>query len=80
MINPKIQNDLFEILLRFRMYVYAFSENVERWQGKLDPNHTLYQRVFWHDEPRDKIKVLELLTVIYGTAPASYLAVRVRAS
>ncbi|XP_062535738.1 uncharacterized protein LOC134204943 [Armigeres subalbatus] len=78
MIGPKIQSDLFSIVLRFRRHVYAFSADVEKMyrQVKIDPNQTRFQRVFWRDNPTDPIRVLELSTVTYGTAPASFLAVR----
>ncbi|XP_065089199.1 uncharacterized protein LOC135710528 [Ochlerotatus camptorhynchus] len=78
MIGPKIQNDLFTIQLRFRMHIYAFSGDVEKMfrQVKLDPRQTHYHRTFWRDQPMDPIKVMELLTVTYGTSPASFLAVR----
>ncbi|XP_065085837.1 uncharacterized protein LOC135707865 [Ochlerotatus camptorhynchus] len=45
-------------------------------QVKLDPRQTHYHRTFWRDQPMDPIKVMELLTVTYGTSPASFLAVR----
>jgi hypothetical protein len=78
MTGPKIQNDLFDILLRFRIYIYAFSGDVEKMfrQVKLDPAFRRYHRAFWRAHPEDKLKVLELLTVTYGTSPASFLAVR----
>ncbi|XP_055622774.1 uncharacterized protein LOC129766280 [Toxorhynchites rutilus septentrionalis] len=78
MIGPKIQNDLFAILLRFRKHIYAFSADVEKMyrQVKIDPKQTRYQRIFWRDQPAEKIKVLELSTVTYGTSPSSFLAVR----
>ncbi|XP_062538146.1 uncharacterized protein LOC134206445 [Armigeres subalbatus] len=78
MVGPKIQNDLFSIVLRFRTHVYAFSADIEKMyrQVKIDPNQTRYQRIFWREQPKDPIKVLELSTVTYGTSSASFLAVR----
>ncbi|XP_062542065.1 uncharacterized protein LOC134210058 [Armigeres subalbatus] len=78
MVGPKIQNDLFSIVLRFRTHVYAFSADIEKMyrQVKIDPNQTRYQRIFWREQPKDPIKVLELSTVTYGKFSAPFRAVR----
>ncbi|XP_062533633.1 uncharacterized protein LOC134202631 [Armigeres subalbatus] len=78
MIGPKIQSDLFSIVLRFRKHVYAFSADVEKMyrQVKIDHSQTRYQRIFWRDQSNEPLRVLELTTVTYGTSPASFLAVR----
>ncbi|XP_062704294.1 uncharacterized protein LOC134286658 [Aedes albopictus] len=78
MVGPKIQSDLFSILLRFRKHIYAFSADVEKMyrQVKIDSSQTHYQRIFWRDNPMEPVRVMELSTVTYGTSPASFLAVR----
>ncbi|KAK9687942.1 hypothetical protein QE152_g35906 [Popillia japonica] len=35
-----------------------------------------YQRIAWREQPQDELKYYRLNTVTYGTAPASFLAVR----
>ncbi|XP_018360619.1 PREDICTED: uncharacterized protein LOC108759612, partial [Trachymyrmex cornetzi] len=34
------------------------------------------QRIFWRDSPQNELGTYELLTLTYGTAPASFLAIR----
>lgn len=78
MTGPNNQSDLFSIVLRFRTHAYVFSVDVSKMyrQILIDPSQTQYQRIFWRNHPSEELKVLELLTVTYGTSAASFLAVR----
>ncbi|XP_055527560.1 uncharacterized protein LOC129720152 [Wyeomyia smithii] len=38
--------------------------------------HTPFQRIFWRNSPTECLRILELLTVTYGTASAPFLATR----
>ncbi|XP_062713769.1 uncharacterized protein LOC134290616 [Aedes albopictus] len=42
----------------------------------MDPRDTHFLRVFWCEQPSDRLRVLELTTVTYGTASAPFQATR----
>ncbi|KAK9745948.1 hypothetical protein QE152_g6479 [Popillia japonica] len=42
----------------------------------MHPSHTPFQRILWRENKEEAIKTYELITVTYGTVPASFLAVR----
>lgn len=42
----------------------------------LDDDQTRYHRTFWHNESNDDLKIYELTTLTYGTAPTSFIATR----
>lgn len=76
--GPTIQNDLFDILLRFRTHKYILSADIEKMYRQISINEDQrdYQRILWRDDPNSKIKHYRLNTVTYGTKSAPYLAVR----
>lgn len=76
--GPNIYNDLFEIILRFRLYRYAFScDIVKMFRAiNINPKQTYLQRVLWRDSKSEPLKCLEIDTVCYGTKCAPYLACR----
>ncbi|XP_038116813.1 uncharacterized protein LOC119769011 [Culex quinquefasciatus] len=45
-------------------------------QVRVHPSDTPYQRIFWRKDPNERLRVLELNTVTYGTASAPFLATR----
>lgn len=78
MIGPKVQDDLFSILLRFRQHKYVISADVEKMYrciGVTDAQRHLLQIVFRKD-PKEPLKIYQLNTVTYGTASAPYLATK----
>ncbi|KAF5302055.1 hypothetical protein FQR65_LT19138 [Abscondita terminalis] len=78
MIGPKLQNDIFPILLRFRTYQYVITSDIAKMyrQVLINETDTKYQRILWRFNKTDPIDVFELLTVTYGIRPASFLATR----
>ncbi|XP_011160887.1 uncharacterized protein LOC105196572 [Solenopsis invicta] len=72
----KLQNDLFDVLIWFRLFHYVFSTDVEKMfrQIKVHSEHWPFQRILWKD---DKMRTYELTTVTYGLACAPYLSLRV---
>uniref|UniRef100_A0A336MSH8 CSON000605 protein n=1 Tax=Culicoides sonorensis TaxID=179676 RepID=A0A336MSH8_CULSO len=76
--GPKIQEDLFVILLRLRLFKFAATADIQKMyrQVMVDPSHTDFQLILWRESETDPIQVLRLLTVTYGTAPGAYLAIR----
>ncbi|XP_018394988.1 PREDICTED: uncharacterized protein LOC108773621 [Cyphomyrmex costatus] len=79
MIGPVIQQDLFSILLRFRSHAYAVTADIAKMyrQVLITENQVALQRIVWRDTPNEDIKTYELMTLTYGTAPASFLATKV---
>lgn len=77
-IGPVIQDDLFSILLRFRLHQIALIGDIEKMyrQILINPVERKLQRILWRDEPSMSIDTYELNTITYGTASASYLATK----
>ncbi|UYV73747.1 hypothetical protein LAZ67_11000696, partial [Cordylochernes scorpioides] len=77
-IGPKLQTDIFDLLLRFRTYFVALSADIEKMyrQILIHPDDSDYQRVLWRDSSSDAIQEYKLTTITYGTACAPYLAIR----
>ncbi|XP_065078903.1 uncharacterized protein LOC135701886 [Ochlerotatus camptorhynchus] len=76
--GPTVQNDIFSVDLRFRRHTFGFSGDVTKMyrQVGLDRIHTRFLRIFWREDPSKPLRVLELITVTYGTAAAPFLATR----
>ncbi|XP_029170291.1 uncharacterized protein LOC114939979 [Nylanderia fulva] len=78
MIGPTVQQDLFSIVSRFRIFRFVFSADIAKMYRQIlvDPQQTRLQRVLWRDEATASVQTYELITLTYGTATASYLATR----
>lgn len=74
--GPKVQDDLFNIILRFRLPTYVFSGDIEKMYRQIQviPKHRCYQRILFRYSPEKPIETYELATVTYGTKSAAYLA------
>lgn len=79
MVGPILQQELFCILLRFRSFEYALTADIAKMYRQVLVNETQIplQRILWRDQSTEEIKTYELLTLTYGTAPASFLATKV---
>ncbi|XP_012145356.2 uncharacterized protein LOC105663061 [Megachile rotundata] len=77
MTGPTIQDDLFSLLLRFRMYAYVMTGDIEKMyrQFLVRPEDRAYQRILWRDN-RGNLATFELNTVTFGLSSAPYLAIR----
>ncbi|XP_062713874.1 uncharacterized protein LOC134290713 [Aedes albopictus] len=78
MVGPVVQDELFSILLRFRMSRFVIVADLQKMyrQVLLHPSDRLLQRIVFRSSPSEPIRTYELLTVTYGTASAPYLATR----
>ncbi|XP_055614978.1 uncharacterized protein LOC129761287 [Toxorhynchites rutilus septentrionalis] len=78
MTGPTVQSDLLSIIIRFRKFRYVLSADVAKMyrQILMDPAFSSLLRIFWRKSPQDRLRVLELTTVTYGTAAAPFLATR----
>lgn len=78
-IGPKLQQDIVDILLRFRVYKYAFTTDVCKMYRQILvlPHFRKYQHILWRPSPLDQLMEYELKTVTYGVNCAPFLALRV---
>jgi hypothetical protein len=78
MIGPQLQDDLRNLLMRWRMKRVCFVADVQKMYRQIlvtkeDAN---YQRILWRQNECEELKEYRMLRVTFGTAPAPYLAVK----
>lgn len=58
MVGPTIQQDLFSIILRFRIHSFVVSADVEKmyWQVLIDPEQRSLQRILWRSDINNPIQ------------------------
>ncbi len=78
MVGPTIQPELVEILIRFRKHAVAFSCDVEKMYRQIlvHPSDRDLQRIVWRSDVCASIEEYRLNTLIFGAAPASYIATK----
>nr|CAH7768784.1 unnamed protein product [Callosobruchus chinensis] len=78
MAGPTIQQELLNILLRFRQHKYVVAADIAKMyrQALVQPNERPLQRILWRKNPEDELEVWQLNTVTYGTKSASFMAIR----
>lgn len=76
--GPTIQDNLFNILIRFRTKKYAFTADIEKMYRQIlvDPEDQKMQLILWRSDPKEKMGIYQLKTVTYGTRAAPYLATK----
>ncbi|XP_065075623.1 uncharacterized protein LOC135699304 [Ochlerotatus camptorhynchus] len=77
--GPTIQEMLVEIVLRFRLYRFVVTADIEKMFRQILV-HLLdqsLQRILWRDDPELRLKVYQLLTITYGLNNSPFLATRV---
>ncbi len=76
--GPKIQDELFDIIIRWRKHFISFIADVEKMyrQVGIIEDHRDYQRFLWRFSTNEPIKEYRITRVIDGTAPAQFLATR----
>jgi hypothetical protein len=76
--SPKVQDDLFDIVQRFRLHRIVMSADTAKMyrQVWVHPDDRCLQRILWRKTPDQPINTYELNTVTYGTASAPFLATR----
>lgn len=77
-VGPVIQDDLFAILIRCRMHKIVTTADIEKMyrQVSVQQQHRNFQRILWRSSEQEPLGHFQLNTVTYGTAPASFLAIR----
>ncbi|XP_036143903.1 uncharacterized protein LOC118645955 [Monomorium pharaonis] len=76
--GPVVQTDLFELIVRFRAYKYVLCADIKKMYRQILVNkeQTRLQSILWREEVNSEVEEYELLTLTYGTKPASFLATR----
>ncbi|XP_015111016.1 uncharacterized protein LOC107037141 [Diachasma alloeum] len=76
-VGPTIQDDIFSLLLRFRLHPYVLTGDIEKMyrQVLVRPEDRQYQRILWRDG-KEPVRTFELNTVTFGLSAAPYLAIR----
>jgi len=77
--GPKLQQDIVDILTRFRVYRHAFTADIVKMYRQISvlPTYRKYQHILWRESPHDQLCDYELHTVTYGVNCAPFLALRV---
>ena len=78
MIGPKLQSDLYDILIRFRIHPVAMIADIGKMyrQIYLHPEDKDYHRFLWRNDPGDPVQEFRLTTVTFGVASSSHHARR----
>lgn len=76
--GPRLQDDLLDLLIRFRTYKFAFNADIQQMYRQIwiNPNDRRFQLMLWKPTPGSSIKTYALNTVTFGTTSAPYLAVK----
>ncbi|XP_033362368.1 uncharacterized protein LOC117240438 [Bombus vosnesenskii] len=75
--GSKLQEDLFNILLRFCLHQYVLTGNIEKMYRKflVRSEDRQYQQIVWRNK-EGEIETYQLNTVTFGLSAAPYLALR----
>lgn len=76
--GPNLQNDLFQIILKFRLQIIALSADIRQMYLRIliDKNYTRFQRLLYRFDPNDPITVFEMTRVPFGLCCSPFLAIR----
>ena len=75
MLGPKVQKDLFDILIRFRFHKVALSADIAKMyrQILLDKEDKDFHRLLWKESP---LKHYRMTRNTYGVTSAGFHAIR----
>lgn len=78
LVGATLQDDLYDLLLRFRFYPIAMKADIAKMfrQFYLKPEDRQLHRIVWRESPEKPIYDYTLNTVTYGTASATFLSTR----
>lgn len=76
--GPRLQMDLLDHLIKFRIFKYAFTADIEKMYRQIwiNPDDYKFQLILWRPNRTSEIKTYALKTVTFGTASAPYLAIK----
>ena len=75
--GPKTQNDMFNILLRFRIHYVCFLSDIEKMycQIKIKKHHRDFLRFFWRTNDTNALTILRLTSLPFGLNCSPYIAI-----
>ena len=78
LIGPKLQSDLFHIVLRLRLHAVAFSADIAKMyrQVALDKPDRDYHRLLWREETNELVQHLRMTRVTHGVASSSHHSIK----
>lgn len=74
--GPNLQENLADILLRFRFHRYVFTADIKKMfkQILVHADDLHYQKIYWRFNENEPIQVYVLTTVIFGNKASPFLA------
>lgn len=77
LVGPPLQDDLRNIIMRWRMKPICFIADIEKMYRQIlvSKEDTNYQRILWQPE-NEMVKTYRMLRVTFGLAAAPYLAIK----
>ena len=78
MVGPTIQQDLFSLLVRFRLHRVELTADIAKMyrQLVLDTSARDFHRFLWREDPNQPIQQFRMTRVNYAITPAAYHSVR----
>ena len=78
LVGPRIQDEIFKILVRFRFHFVALAADVAQMyrQIGLHPADQDFHRLIWRGDPQAPLQVFRMTRVTYGITSSSYHAIR----
>lgn len=77
-VDPVIQPNLFDTLIRFRKYKYVVCADMEKMYRMclVNEQQRNLQQIVWRENPNQPLDIYQLNTITYGTASAPFMAIR----
>lgn len=77
-VGPKLQTDIFVVLLNFRLFQIALTADIRQMyrQIVMEQSCRRYQRILWRFSVEDPIEIYELNCVVFGVSSSPHLALR----
>ena len=78
LVGPKLQPDLFDLVIRFRCFPVALSADIKKMyrQIALHTPDKDYHRILWRNNPDQPIQTYRMTRVTYGIASSAYHSIR----
>lgn len=78
MVSPTIQDELYIVLLRFRLHRFAITADIVKMyrQVLIESRDRKFQYILWRNSEQEEVRTYQLNTVTYGMSSAPYLAIK----
>ena len=78
MVGPRVQDEIFKIVTRFRFHAIGMAGDVAKMYRQIalhDPDKD-FHRLIWRESPDEELKIYRMTRVTYGITSSSYHAIR----